>query len=141
MTPGGFCNEKMPVPRKATDTWEVERGSDFEIRYQFLDETDQPYPLTNAAVIAQLRSSEASPQVLLELSTANGHTVAAILPNEANGRFVLEPSTATLTARIPAAVSAPMSKNGIMDVQLVWPDGTRYDVLRVCVNFIRGTTR
>lgn len=135
-------NGEMPrPPETASDTWEVERGSDFQAVYQLRDENDLPYPVTNAAVIGQLRPSEESPTVLLEMSTANGGSVASILPNTANGLFVLDAPTATLTGNIPAAISKALSKNGVMSVQLVWPDGTRYTFFKVCVNFRRGSTR
>lgn len=88
-----------------------------------------PVDLTGCSARMQLRETIDSPQVVLELSTANGY-------------IALGGTSGTISLSIPASVTATISSDkSVYDLEITFPDTTVSKLVYGTVQFIQQVTR
>lgn len=96
----------------ATYDFDIEQGATLLKPIVWKDSTGTPVNLTGYTARMQVRSSTASPDVLLEMTSTNG-------------KIQITPSTGTVTLVFSAATTAAITwKRGKYDLEMVSSDGT-----------------
>lgn len=96
----------------ATYDFDIEQGATLLKPIVWKDSSGTPVNLTGYTAKMQVRQSVASPDILLEMSTANS-------------KIQLTPSTGTITLVFSAATTAAIAwKRGKYDLELTSADGT-----------------
>lgn len=85
---------------------EIEQGATFELVFIYQDELGNPIDLTGMTARMQLRRQYKSPEVLIELSNANG-------------RIIFDPYAGKITLRIAATDTEGLTGSGVYDLELI----------------------
>jgi hypothetical protein len=107
----------------------IRQGSTYRLPIIWKDSNGEPINLTGYVARMQVRPGVCSPDVIVELTTANG-------------RITLGGSTGTIDLEIPATVTAAITDGcGVYDLELESSDGTVTAILAGAVTFEREVTR
>jgi hypothetical protein len=106
-----------------------EQGATFIRLITWLDKNKQPVPLAGYTAKMQVRVSESSPTVLLELT-------------DTNGKLSINPDTGTITIILDALTTKTFTwRSGVYDLVLTAADGTTRRLIEGEITVSPATTR
>lgn len=112
-----------------TYDFRIEQGATFALKFAKKDQAGTPIALTSYTARMQVRSSVASPDVMLELTTANN-------------RLVIDEAAGIVAINLLATDTADITwRKGVYDLELEAPDGTVTRLVEGVITISREVTR